>query len=208
LARQLESDLSASGPHVPRDLRLAVKMMRAAMEEPRSMAELAERCGVAERTLSKHFQAYLGMSPMRYQRRLRLAAARDALLSGMPGMSVTEVAKQFAFNHLGRFSEQYRSQFGESPSTTLRLGRAAVRLSGSMPLRYEAKPLSKDFSASQAPRPSREKPSIAILPCRTSPNMPGLVWVAESLARPQCEILPDWADCLRGLAASSKPLRC
>ncbi|MBE1043174.1 helix-turn-helix domain-containing protein, partial [Escherichia coli] len=34
--------------------------------------------------------------------------------------NLTELALDFGFAHLGRFAEQYRRQFGELPSETLR----------------------------------------------------------------------------------------
>ena len=78
-----------------------------------------------ERTLNEHFRSFLDISPMRYFRLLRLSAAREALLTGRPGTSFTEVAKSYEFNHFGRFSAQYRHAFGEAPSETLKRARAA-----------------------------------------------------------------------------------
>ena len=182
MPRQIKTDWPAPGAPVPKDLRLAVNLMRAAVRDPISVAEIAQRCGVAERTLRKHFRVFLGVSPARYLRRLRLVAARDALLNGAPGISVTDVAKMFEFNHLGRFSEQYRRHFGEFPSATLRREQAAIHSRPGMPQRYNANPMRIDAPVSGAPRPSRYKPSIAILPCQTSAKLPDLLWVAESSA--------------------------
>ena len=138
------------------------------------MADLAAHCGVAERTLNEHFRRFLDTSPMRYFRRLRLSAAREALLTGKSGISVTEVAKCYEFNHFGRFSAQYRRAFGEAPSKTLNRARTA-RLAKER----EFGPESDDGF-----RPSlltRNKPSIAVLPFQRATNEPALRWQAESI---------------------------
>ena len=59
---------------------------------------------------------------MEYLREIRLKRAREALLAADPcsATSVTEIALDSGFVHLGRFSSEYRNRFGESPSQTLR----------------------------------------------------------------------------------------
>jgi AraC-like DNA-binding protein len=57
-------------------------------------------------------------------RTARLKQARLQLDAPRPGATVTEVALDCGFTHLGRFSSEYRRRFGELPSQTLR--RAAV----------------------------------------------------------------------------------
>ncbi|MEU4714350.1 helix-turn-helix domain-containing protein [Micromonospora purpureochromogenes] len=50
----------------------------------------------------------------------RRYAVHRALCAAGPGASVTAIAVQHGFAHLGRFAGEYRARFGESPSTTLR----------------------------------------------------------------------------------------
>jgi AraC-like DNA-binding protein len=161
---------------------MAIEFMRAAVCRPISMTDLVQHCGVAERTLNKHFRTFLNVSPMRYLRRLRLAAAREALLAGEPGNSVTEVARRFEFNHFGRFADQYRRCFGESPSATLRHGRVAALSEPT--LTHGCKRLAREDSGQElrSPLPSRDRSSIAVLPCQTPANEPNLYWVAASIA--------------------------
>ena len=157
---------------LPRDVRRAIDYMRRSAGERISFADIAGYCGVPARTLNKHFRAFLGHSPMQYLQRLRLAAARETLLSGAFGLTVTDVAKRYCFNHFGRFAAQYRRAFGESPSATLRNARLASR---SLQLEETAHPYG-------VPLASREKPSIAILPCQTPRFEAELPRLAESLA--------------------------
>ena len=67
----------------------------------------------------------MGMSPLDYWRTPPPAEAREELLRCGDGTSVTDVATRFGFSHFGRFSQQYRHRFGETPSSTLRRARLA-----------------------------------------------------------------------------------
>src|SRR5262249_54434973 len=61
-----------------------------------------------------------GTTPLGWARRMRLARARQQLLAVRTKGSVTGVALANGFTELGRFASQYRRQFGELPSQTLR----------------------------------------------------------------------------------------
>jgi AraC-like DNA-binding protein len=89
------------------------------------MADLLRACGVAERTLRKHFRAFLGFSPLGYLRRMRLAALLEELLRATERSTITEIAARYGLHHLGRLSAEYARCFGERPSTTLRRARVA-----------------------------------------------------------------------------------
>jgi AraC-like DNA-binding protein len=56
-------------------------------------------------------------------RKKRLAQARADLAAAAPGTTVTSVALDCGFTHLGRFSLDYAKEFGEPPSETLRRAR-------------------------------------------------------------------------------------
>lgn len=107
------------GRALPRDVKIAIDYMRQNIARPISSTDLLAVTGAAERTLRKHFRRFLGVAPLEFLRRLRLAAAREALLTSSGG-SVAEVAAQVGFMHFGRFSSDYRSSFGELPSATRR----------------------------------------------------------------------------------------
>jgi transcriptional regulator GlxA family with amidase domain len=93
-----------------------------------SVAELCAACGVPRRTLNRAFQNALGMGPATYLRRVRLNGARRALRQrSAPLTTVTDVALEFGFWHLGRFAEQYDQLFGESPHETLRRADRGIR---------------------------------------------------------------------------------
>jgi adenylate cyclase len=167
---------------IPHDVRKAIALMRKAVSSPLSIADLVQHCGVAERTMNKHFRTFLGLSPMYYLRRLRLAAAREALLAGGSGISVIGVAKLYRFNHLGRFASDYRRSFGESPSATLRHGRTAALPEPATAHDRDTMVRGGIGQELRLPLASRDRPSIAVLPCQASANEPALRWLAESVA--------------------------
>jgi transcriptional regulator GlxA family with amidase domain len=90
-------------------------------DKPVQMSALSRALGVSERTLRKLFNEIHGRPPSRHLRMLRLSQVRGALLSARGQLvTVTEIATDFGFAELGRFSVEYRKVFGESPSETLR----------------------------------------------------------------------------------------
>jgi AraC family transcriptional regulator, ethanolamine operon transcriptional activator len=93
--------------------------------QPLSVRDLCLGCGVPRRTLNHAFHHVLNMGPVTYLRRLRLNQVRRLLqtpgASGEP-KSVTEIALDHGFWHLGRFSSQYRELFGKLPSELARRG--------------------------------------------------------------------------------------
>ncbi len=103
-----------------RGFELAIEYMRAADLVGLNAPALCAEVGVSQRTLEYAFKERLGTSPMEFIRRLKLHAARRALLAGeRGGPTVTEIAMTFGFYQLGRFATEYRALFGELPSTTL-----------------------------------------------------------------------------------------
>ncbi|WP_431513772.1 helix-turn-helix domain-containing protein [Variovorax sp. DAIF25] len=102
-----------------RVVRRACELMMARPDEPLSMLEVCSRIGASQRKLNYCFQETLGLSPARYLRALRLNGVRRELKRLGAG-SVQDVAAHWGFWHLSQFATDYRRQFGELPSQTLR----------------------------------------------------------------------------------------
>ena len=97
------------------------QVLEANSEEPLYMDDLCNATGVSYRTLHACCREHLGMSPKRYLLLRRMHLAYRALRRCEPEKtSVTEIATDYGFWELGRFSVVYRSLYGESPSRTLR----------------------------------------------------------------------------------------
>jgi AraC family ethanolamine operon transcriptional activator len=102
----------------------ACDMMLSSPDDPPSLAEVCHRIGASPRKLGYCFQDVLGISPARYVKAVRLGAVRRELARCTdPAASVYDVAARWGFWHFGHFSADYRRQFDELPSETLRRGR-------------------------------------------------------------------------------------
>jgi AraC-like DNA-binding protein len=113
--------LSTVPCHHAKVMRRLEQVLDANSEEPLYMAELCTAVGVSYPTLRASCHEHLGMSPKRYLWLRRMHLAQRALRTTNPeNATVTEIATNYGFWELGRFSVTYRSLFGESPSATLR----------------------------------------------------------------------------------------
>lgn len=104
----------------PRAVKRAIDAMEAEPDRAFTAASLAAVAGASVRTLQEGFRQHVGMSPMAYLRRLRLARAHADLRAAEPGEeTVASVAHRWGFAHLGRFAAAYRAEYGRPPADTL-----------------------------------------------------------------------------------------
>jgi AraC-like DNA-binding protein len=83
--------------------------------------ELARQARMSLRSLYGLFERNAGTTPKNYIRQKRLERINACLSDPTCNVrNVTEVAMDYGFLHLGRFSDNYRKQFGELPSDTLK----------------------------------------------------------------------------------------
>ena len=102
-------------------VRQAMAYIDTHLSETLQVGELCQELKATWRTLDRAFLRLLGVPPKRYIRMARLAEARRLLLQyRRTGRSIADVASACGINHLGRFSQVYRSTYGELPSQTLR----------------------------------------------------------------------------------------
>ena len=106
------------------DVKRAVDFIEGNLQLPLTLSDIAIAAGVPGRTLLEHFKDHRGVSPMRYVRAARMARVHQALTRADNARTVTDVAMEWGFNHLGRFALEYRAQFGESPLETFKRGRS------------------------------------------------------------------------------------
>jgi AraC family ethanolamine operon transcriptional activator len=102
-------------------VRDAEDYVRANEGDPVRVHDLATACGVTTRTLEFAFKDHYGMSPKAYLKSVQLARVRRGLRKADPATAkVSDIANEWGFWHMGQFAADYRNQFGELPSATLK----------------------------------------------------------------------------------------
>jgi AraC-like DNA-binding protein len=89
-------------------------------------SDLAERVGVAQRTLERTLREYLGLSPKWLIECRRLQAAATTLYVE-PDAELSRLAVELGYVDYAHFSRRYRAALGETPNATRSAGREASR---------------------------------------------------------------------------------
>jgi len=102
------------GSRDSQESRLGRAIARIRESFPRSLgvAELARTAAMSPPTFHEHFKALTAVTPLQYQKELRLLEARQRLTSGR---SVTEVAFDVGYENPSQFSREYARKFGKPP---------------------------------------------------------------------------------------------
>ena len=98
----------------------AEEYMREHLAEPITIADLLHLCECSRSALFYAFRNARGYTPMEFLVEQRLQLARRRLQQGGEASTVSCIATDCGFVHLGRFASVYRRRFGEAPSETLR----------------------------------------------------------------------------------------
>jgi AraC-like DNA-binding protein len=91
-----------------------IRFLREHLSEPTPVEELAGIAGMSASSFHRHFRAATSMSPLQFQKLLRLQQAR-ALLLARSG-DVAEIGYRVGYDSPSQFSREYRRAFGESPA--------------------------------------------------------------------------------------------
>jgi AraC-like DNA-binding protein len=107
----------------PGIVNIAQEYMQANLGNSVTVSDLLRLCKCSRGTLYSAFRKATGYSPREFLTEQRLHAVRTKLLNPTGADSVSSVAIDCGFVHLGRFARTYRNRFGESPSETLKRAR-------------------------------------------------------------------------------------
>ena len=105
----------------------AVGWLRTNYGKPLRVEELASLAQMGVSTLHHHFRSLTAMSPLQYQKRLRLHAARVRMLT--EGIDAASAAFEVGYESASQFNREYSRLFGQPPMRdikTRRLDRGAT----------------------------------------------------------------------------------
>ena len=91
----------------------AVAWLKANYDKPLSVEQLASVAQMGVSTLHHHFRSLTSMSPLQYQKRLRLHTARVLMVTGE--LDAASAAFEVGYESASQFSREYRRLFGQPP---------------------------------------------------------------------------------------------
>jgi AraC-like DNA-binding protein len=100
----------------------AIAWIKANYAKPLRVEELAQVAGMAVSTLHHHFRALTAMSPLQYQKQLRLQAARARLVAD--DVDAATVAFEVGYESPSQFNREYSRFFGQPPLRDVKLLRS------------------------------------------------------------------------------------
>lgn len=112
-------------PHIAR----AIQRLRQDFDKPLRIEQLARELGMSVSGFHHHFKAVTAMSPLQFQKRLRLQEARRLMLG--EDLDAASAAYRVGYHDASHFSREYKSVFGVPPMRDVqRLREAALESAG------------------------------------------------------------------------------
>jgi AraC-like DNA-binding protein len=102
----------------------AIELLRKISDKPLSVAGLARQVGMSVSGLHHQFKAVTAMSPLQFQKQLRLQEARRLLLAG--DFDAATAGYRVGYDDPSHFSREYKRLFGEPPMRDLERLRGAA----------------------------------------------------------------------------------
>ncbi|TKR33502.1 AraC family transcriptional regulator [Luteimonas gilva] len=101
----------------------AIELLKARYAEPLRIEELAAAAHMSASSLHQRFKAATAMSPLQFQKQLRLQEARRLML--MDGLEAASAGHRVGYESPSQFSREYRRLFGAPPRREVEAIRAA-----------------------------------------------------------------------------------
>ena len=90
-----------------------IKQIKADFAKPLRVEKLAEQANMSPSSFHRHFKEVTSISPLQYQKQLRLLTARQLLLA--EPVDAAQVAYQVGYESPSQFSREYSRLFGAPP---------------------------------------------------------------------------------------------
>ncbi|MEU9166467.1 AraC family transcriptional regulator [Streptomyces sp. NPDC048420] len=116
-------------------IRTTARWIRDHYAEPLGIDEIAEVARMSPATLHRHFKAATGMSPLRFQKHLRLREARRLLFAG--DVTAAQVAQEVGYVSATQFNREYRRAYGLPPGRDSAQLRSRLAGSREVPLLHD-----------------------------------------------------------------------
>ena len=108
--------LVINGSHTHR-IAQATDWLKTHLDEPVVIGDLASRCGMSISGFHQHFKEITQLSPLQYQKKLRLMEARRLIITN--DSQISQIAMQVGYESPSQFSREYKRLFGNSPNSDL-----------------------------------------------------------------------------------------
>ncbi len=105
-------------------IRKSIQWLRANFREPITVEQMASVAGMAPTTFHRHFKSFTSLSPLQYQKRLRLYEAQQFLIKGEG--DVNSAAYAVGYQSPQQFNRDYKHLFGISPGKSTRRQRQSL----------------------------------------------------------------------------------
>ncbi len=102
----------------------AVNWIRENYRIPMQVESLARQVNMSRSTLHRHFKSLTGLSPLQYQKQLRLFEARRLML--LENERASDAALSVGYESVTQFTREYKREFGEPPLRDRNRRRAAA----------------------------------------------------------------------------------
>ena len=109
--------IATLGDHSQRTAK-AIAWIKANYAKPIRVEDLAPIAGMSVSTFHHHFRVLTAMSPLQYQKQLRLQAARGRML--MDGLDAASAAFEVGYESASQFNREYSRFFGQPPLRDVR----------------------------------------------------------------------------------------
>jgi AraC-like DNA-binding protein len=102
----------------------AIKWLRENFEKPLHVDQLASMAGMSRSTLHNHFRDLTAMSPLQFQKQLRLQAARQKMLTD--ALDAARAGFEVGYESPSQFNCEYKRFFGKPPGRDIQMLKASA----------------------------------------------------------------------------------